>query len=208
MTVGEFALLVHPDIPATLERGVNFGPALTACEPGLTVAAGIVEFDQGLAIAAGLSGVDAHAVSTLVDRLNDLVGAGVLALGPGPGGWASVTSLSPAVFAGVMVTVTIGTLTLVINVTTHWWGTKISMNKAATQKLVEALNVGAGAAAVVAAVLVLAGVTAPAAAVAALVSALLWLGGAAIALMDFCNGVDINIPWGCPTTLPPIPTPR
>lgn len=84
--------------------------------------------------------------------------------------------------------------------TAYWWGEELDLNAYWTNKLIGALNVTAGAAAVVA-VLATAGlVSAPAALPAGVASGVLWIGAGAIQTCSDDKGValyltDVGVPW-------------
>lgn len=82
----------------------------------------------------------------------------------------------------------------------HWWGVELDLDSYWTNKLIGAINVGAGASAV-AAVLAGAGViSSPAAIPAGVASGILWMGAGAIQFCSNENGVELyltynGIPW-------------
>lgn len=191
----DFDLLNGPELSTEVARGVVFDDVIEAAEAGLTVTGGTVVFDAAAAATAGLSAIDCVAVDAIVDALNAALGKNHLKLGDGSTGWEEVESLTEAYYTGDILVGTLGTIDIKVEVTTHWWGVKIHFNKGAVQKIAEMLNAGAGAAAVLSALEAAGVISAPKAVVTALVSALLWLGGANLSFMDWCNGVDFCWPW-------------
>ncbi len=82
----------------------------------------------------------------------------------------------------------------------HWWGVELALDSYWTNKLIAAINAGAGAAAI-AAVLAGAGViSSPGAIPAGVASGILWVGASAIQFCSNENGVELyltynGIPW-------------
>jgi hypothetical protein len=192
-----------PDLSRQVELINSFDDAIAAAETGLEVAGGVLQFDSSSALSAGLSDGDVYYVQKFVDKLNERVEGGFLSFAAGSTGWQSISSNSEAFWAGTAADVNINGRDYEITIENRWYGTVITLNKAATEMLVKLLNTGAAAGAVAAAVTSLLGVTAPVATVLALVSALLWLGAAVVDLCDFCSGVEIVIPsFGPPFVVP------
>lgn len=70
----------------------------------------------------------------------------------------------------------------------YWWGWQLSLSEYATQVLINGLNTGAAATAVAAALQAAGIISAGSGAITAIVSAVLWLGSAAIGLADSMGG--------------------
>jgi len=72
---------------------------------------------------------------------------------------------------------------------------KFHLSKFAVQKIAELLQIGAGAVELAAALQAAGIITAGSAVVTAIAGVLIALGAAVLQFMDWCNGVDVIVPW-------------
>jgi hypothetical protein len=172
---------------------------------GLSVTKGVVGFDEAAVVAAGVSEPDAEYVGNLVSKLNELVERGSLQIGEGTKGWNKITPKTPQYFAATLVNTTIAGTQYQVDVDVHWYGTKITLNKAATTKLAQIVALGGTATSVAAAAAAAGIITAPADLPLGLIAGLLFLGAAVINVADLCKGVSFIVPWVVPPPIIMIP---
>jgi hypothetical protein len=184
------AAFTVPKILATVEAG------------GLTVTNNAVAFDQAAVIAAGVSTGDAAVIADIIYGLNRLVAEGALELGEGPDGWRQVTPKAPMFLATSIVNVTIAGTTYTADYSTHWYGHRLTLNKAATGKLCELLVLGGSATGLAVALATAGIITLPADIPLGVLTALLFIGAAVVRVADMCKGVSLIFPW---VAVPPVP---
>ena len=144
------AAFTVPRILATVEAG------------GLSVTNNAVAFDQAAIIAAGVSTADADVIADIIHGLNRLVAEGALQLGAGADGWQEITPKAPMFLATSVVNVTIAGTNYSVDYSVHWYGHRLTLNKAATGKLCELIALGGSATALAAALAAAGIITAPA----------------------------------------------
>jgi hypothetical protein len=184
------AAFTIPKILAAVEAG------------GLTVTNNLVAFDQAAAIAAGVSAADAGVIADIIHGLNQLVAEGALQVGDGADGWRQITPKAPMFLATSVVNVTIAGTNYAVDYSAHWYGHRLTLNKAATGKLCELIALGGSAAALAAALAAAGIITAPADIPLGVLTALLFFGAAVVRVADMCKGVSLIFPW---VAVPPVP---
>ncbi len=192
----------HDPYPAIL-AAFTVPKILAAVEAGgLTVTNNAVAFDQHAVIAAGVSAADANIIADMIHGLNQLVAEGALQLGDGANGWQQITPKAPMFLATSVVNVTIAGTKYSADYSTHWYGHRLTLNKAATGKLCELIALGGSAVGVAAALAAAGIITLPADIPLGVITALLFFGSLAIRAADMCKGVSLVFPW---VPVPPVP---
>jgi hypothetical protein len=180
----------------TIEAVFTVPKILAAVEAGgLTGQGNAVAFDEQAIIGAGVSQEDAEVIGNWIHQLNQLIKGEAVQLGAGPTGWQAITPRSPLIFATTFTKVIAGT-TYSFDSSVHWYGTKLTLNKAATTKLAQLLGAGAAAGVLALQLATVVGVTIPADLPIGLLTAVATMGGAAIWVADMCMGVSFIQPWG------------
>ena len=156
---------------------------------GLGINGGLVTINASAVIAAGVAEQDARILSGWVDSLNGAVSNGSLHLGEGAKGWQQIRAGSPIFFTATKVfDVTVADTEYKCDIDTHWYGTTITLNKAATTKLVQLIFAGVSTAGICSALAAMGVITAVTSPVFALIGACLGLGAGIINIADLCKG--------------------
>lgn len=160
---------------------------------------GCFKFDREDALASGVAFSDYEFLDASFQVANRLILNGSIKLNAD----LTITPLLYSFFKTTIIDVTINGERYVLESEMTIFGMRYYFSKALINKLVQLINAGATAAAVLAALQAGGFITAPSAAITGLIAALMAFGGAALQLMDFCNGVYILYPLcGIPPIVP------